>query len=606
MSIRSHLSSVFRLLLTGTAVLAVVFGFSGLATHLVERRVAALTAGGVEFGRLRYDPFSGTLTLDDIRARAGDAMTVFTADRITARLPAGHLFLGSLELDRLRLVSPRLRLKRTPDDVFQLVSRARAASWSTIPFAVGDVIVSDGAIVIDGAGEGIGLRHIDARFGRVAAAALDRGSFALAMQAYGSTVAITGQAMDAPSAGYLVRLRARGADLAGLLADFAPEIRRLFVGEALGDVDVECLLADGGVSISGRVKSGPLIIDPGGDGAEPVSVDGVTVVVDRYDPIEGRGRVSRVDVRAPRVVIARGGSGRWQLPQLPSSLAALVRGITLRRLSVQGGTVIIGGISDRELRMTDVDLTARFGEHPIGDGPVAVTARAAVGMGGQLSVAGTLHPDRDGNRITGGRGAVTISAERLAVARWSRLLGLAGPSDGSLSFDGSATLDLIGATLEAKVSGRAAFRAPTFAADDGGGEALRADAITIDVREVGGRTPQSAIEGLSIVGPRWPDGARSAISDWRVPITIERPVVISAGMLGSARSLSPASDLLRDVTVMVQREPSLGGARVTVTGTRDTGEPVTVARWYPLDVRAEPPSIGLGVLLDAVEAVARR
>jgi hypothetical protein len=55
--------------LAALTLLTVVLGTAGVTTLLVEYRVAALAPGGVEISALQYNPLSGRLVLDGVRAR---------------------------------------------------------------------------------------------------------------------------------------------------------------------------------------------------------------------------------------------------------------------------------------------------------------------------------------------------------------------------------------------------------------------------------------------------------------------------------------------------------------------------------------------------------
>lgn len=75
------------------ALVAVVLGTAGVATRLVERRVATLTPGGVAIGALEYNPLSGRLVLDGVRAHDALGRVVFSADRVSVRLSPFSLLL---------------------------------------------------------------------------------------------------------------------------------------------------------------------------------------------------------------------------------------------------------------------------------------------------------------------------------------------------------------------------------------------------------------------------------------------------------------------------------------------------------------------------------
>ncbi len=392
-----------KVLLAALALAAALLGGAGVVTRLVEQRLATLTPGGVAFDTLSYDPFTGRLLLRRVRGSDADGREIFRADEIRATAPVADLLAGIVTLQRAQVASPRLVVPAGP--VMKLIALGGAAPRPA-PIAVDGLVVTHGALVIEDASrdEPLVVRDLAVRADRMAAFGGD-GAFAVEMALYGASVRVTGQRrFGAP--GYAVHVRADGLDAVAALRDF-PQLTAgsgvtLTGGRA--DVDATLLFAEQGLLVSGQVRLERVLARFAERALSPFSAAAVILGVDRWDVTAGAGRISRLELRAPRfsVSLRRGA---------PSTLASLLDvfaddGVVLRRVRVVDGTLTLD-VAEGPITLRGVNLALQARESLSGAGFV-LTGRSRVGTDGRLAVEGAL--SRDLRRAEGALRAGGVTA----------------------------------------------------------------------------------------------------------------------------------------------------------------------------------------------------
>jgi uncharacterized protein DUF748 len=415
-----------RLALATLAILATVLGTAGATTLLLERRIAALAPGGVEIGALAYNPLSGRLVMDRVRARDAAGLVLFRADAVTARVSPFRLARRPLTLSQARLTAPRLTLHAASGlDVVEL-----AAGFGTAPsgipglaLRIEDLAVAGGSLVVEGDGAvPLRARDLDVRLSRLTTATPDPRdvAFAVEMAVYGTVVHVTGQPR---AGGYAVRVRARGIDVAALARDFPlPALQGLEQGR--GDVDLDLRLADSRVLASGLVRLTDVTLVLPGPERRRLRARALAVTADFVDLDAGTGRISRLEIDAPALALPVGTAA----PTLAALVEALRQhpALIVRRLSVTDGTVTLDGANGVDLKR--IQVWAQLSELR-GDGHWTVSARAALGARGAVAIEGVLARDlRELDAATRVQG--------IALARWRTLLGLPAGWDARLSFEG--------------------------------------------------------------------------------------------------------------------------------------------------------------------------
>jgi hypothetical protein len=323
-----------KVLLALLALCATLFGGAGVATWLVEQRLATLAPGGLVFEALSYNPFTGRLAMRHVAARDAGGREIFRADAITATAPALDLLAGVVTLQRVQVASPRLVVPAGP--VLTLIGLGGEAPTSS-PVAVNGLVVTRGALVIEDAArsEPLVVRDLAVRADRVAAFG-GEGAFAVEMALYGASVRITGQrALGAP--GYAVHVRASGLDAVAALRDFPALTAGTGVTLAGGraDIDGTLLFAEQGLLVSGQAKLERVLARFVDRGLSPFSAASIILAVDRWDVGAGSGRISRLELRAPRLTV----NLRRSVPPLLTSLLDVFAddGVVLRRIRVVDG-----------------------------------------------------------------------------------------------------------------------------------------------------------------------------------------------------------------------------------------------------------------------------
>jgi hypothetical protein len=397
-----------KLLLAALALAAALLGGAGIATRLVEQRLAGLTAGGVAFGALAYNPLTGHLVVRRVSARDASGREVFRADEIRATAPVTDLLSGVVTLERARIASPRLVVAAGP--VLKLIALGGAAPRPA-PIAVNGLVVTHGALVIEDASRPAPLvvRDLAVRADRMAAFGGD-GAFAVEMALYGANVRITGQRpLGAP--GYAVHVRAHGLDAVAALRDFPSVTADSGVTLAGGraDVDATLLFAEHGLLVSGQARLERVLARFTDRRLSPFSAAAIILGVDRWDVAAGAGRISRLELRAPRLSV----SLRRRPPPMLATLLDVFSddAIVLRRVRIVDGMLTLD-VAEGPITLRGVTLALQSRERLTGAGFV-VSGRAGIGPDGHLSVQGAL--SRDLRHAEGALRAAGVKAGDCAV-----------------------------------------------------------------------------------------------------------------------------------------------------------------------------------------------
>jgi hypothetical protein len=203
-------------------------------------------------------------------------------------------------------------------------------------------------------------------------------------------VRLTGQrALGAP--GYAVHVRASGLDAVAALRDFplltADTGVTLTGGRA--DVDATLLFAEQGLLVSGQARLERVLARFADRGLSPFSAAAIILGVDRWDVAAGAGRISRLELRAPRLSVSL---RRGPPPMLASLLDVFGDdGIVLRRVRVIDGTLTLD-VPEGPLTLRGLDIALQSRESLSGAGFV-LTGRAGMGPEGRLSIQGALSRD---------------------------------------------------------------------------------------------------------------------------------------------------------------------------------------------------------------------
>ncbi|HET7342998.1 MAG TPA: hypothetical protein VFL90_16150 [Methylomirabilota bacterium] len=561
-----------RALLATLVVAAAVLGLAGGATLMLERRLATLTPGGVRVARLHYNPFTGALIADDVRAHDAAGREVFRADRVMATASPAGLLGRALALGRVRVAAPHVTLRAGGglglDDVAAGLGAAQAFVG---PVSLDDLVVADGAVTIEGAG-GHGapllVRDLDVRLSRLTTAtAGDHDmAFAIEMALYGTLVHVTGQPRGA---GYALHVHARGFDAVRVAHDLGgPALAGIEQGR--GEIDVDVLLADGRALASGAVRLADAIVMLPLPGRPRLRAATLSVALDGLDLGAGTGRIARIDLAAPSLTLPVADTGRAL-----ATLAQALRerpGLFVRRVAVSDGTVTLQGASD--VRLERVQLGAHVLERtPLA--PWSVSARASLAPDAEVSVDGLLL--RDLRALD----AVT-RVQRVPLATWRALGGGTGGWDARLTFDGRLRVATADDATVATARGQAELSDASVAAAGG----FRADRIALAIRRL--RWPQADGVLDSVVLTR-PAFAPAALSAWP-------PALVTSGVSvveGEMRA-DEVRRALHRVDLDLTADETAGGTRVKLSAATDDGR-VDVDRVVP--DAAE--SVGLPVTLAA-------
>jgi hypothetical protein len=454
-----------RATLVTLALLAALLGTAGVASLVVERRLATLAPGGVEVAALHYNPFTGRLALHGVHGRDAGGLELFRAESVIARVSPLRLRVKPLVLSEARVTAPRLTLRAGSGfDLAELAAGlgAAPAAATSLPVRIEDLAIAGGSVEVEGGGEGgapLLVRDLDVRLSRLTTAVDQQDvAFAVEMAVYGTAVHVTGQPRGA---GYAIHLRARGLDVAGLVRAF-PVASLAGVQRGRAEIDADLLLAGGRLLASGYARVADVVMALPVAGAPRLRAAMLAAVVDNFDLTSGAGRITRLDLAAPSL-------------SLPAATAAVTLArlvaplqnrsdLLLRRVAVTGGTLALEGAGS--VRLEHVQLIAHAPERR-GDGSWTVSARAGVGADAEVELDGILTRDLRGLDAD-------ARIQRVALGPWRALMGAPAEWDARVSFhgrlraamrEGEAAVTLAGQAVLADVgaTGRDRFRADRIA-----------------------------------------------------------------------------------------------------------------------------------------------
>lgn len=570
-----------RLLVALLALAAALLGAAGASALLIERRVAALSPGGVTTGGLEYNAFSGRLTLSDVSARDADGREIFHAERVRATVNPLSVLGGALSLGRVRVDGPRLTLRATAGFDFDEVSQVLLGGSNplALPLRVDDLVIGGGIVTIEGAGERgapLVVRDLDLRVGRLTTATADGRdvAFAVEMAVYGTTVHVTGQPRGR---GYLVHLRAKGLDAPALARDFpAAVLAGIERGEA--EIDTDLVLSEGRVLASGFVRLTDAVVALPLAGRPRLRAASVAVAADAFDLVSGTGRLTRLDLAAPVLALpaARAGAA------LRAVLAPLrdESELVVRRISITDGTLALDGPSG--VRLSRMQLAAHLPERRADSGWV-VSARAVLDDDAEVSVDGLV--GRDLRRLD----AVT-HLSGVPLARWRALAGATPGWDARVSFDGRLRLVASEGEVVATATGQAEL-SNVRGAPPGG---FRAERVALGIRQLRWPSTEAVFDRVVVTRPAF---GLAALAPWTDSLlTGEFSVVDGEVTTAPGRALHQ---------VAVAAAPDDGGAglvRLRVSAATESGARVSLDRIVA--PTAARPGLPLGLLAATLEEAA--
>jgi hypothetical protein len=577
-----------RALVAVFALTAILFGVAGLGTILVERRLAALAPGGVEVAALHYNAFTGHLSLRDVRAFDATGREVLRAEHVAATASAPSLVRGALSLGRVRVVAPRLTLHPDAglafDDMAAGLGAAHAFFGSSgalaLPLRVDDLAIAGGILTIAGAGEGgapLVVRDLDVRLSRLTTAAPGERdvAFAVEMLLYGAIVHVTGQPRGA---GYAVHVRARGLDAVGLARDVPALAALVTIERGQAEIDAQLVLADGRVLASGFVRLADAVLTLPVRGRPRLRATSLAVTADAFDLGRRTGRIARLDLNAPSLVLPVGGAAATL-----NALVAPLRedgGVVLRRLSIADGTLALEGAGG--VRMSRVQLAAHLQERRA-ESAWVVSGRAAVGDDADVSVDGLVA--RDVRALD----AVT-RLTRVPLASWHALAGTAPGWDARVSFDGRLRVVARDGGTVASATGQAELSDVSSTA---GG--FRAERIALGIRQLRWPAAQAIFDRVVLTRPAFD---LAALSAWRKSTVTVGMTVVDGEVSGSTPGRR-----LHDVGVELARDDVGGLARLRLSAATDTGSRIALDR--VVAVAPVDEGVPLGLLAMTLEEAAR-
>jgi hypothetical protein len=566
------------------AVLAALLVVAGVAPVVVERRLAALAPGGVEIRGLHYNPFTGSLVLTGIRARDAAGRELIRAERVTASVSLLRLLARPLTLAQARVDAPRLTLQAAPGlDLAELAAGlgGAPAAATSLPVRIDDLAVTGGSVVVEGAGERgapLVVRDLDLRLGRLTTATVDQHdvAFAVEMGIYGTIAHVTGQPRGA---GYALRVRARGLDVAALARD-VPVTVLSGLERGRGEIDAELLMLDGHLIASGHVRVAEVVLVLPGDGPSRLQAEQLAAAVDHFDLTSGSGRITRLDLVGPTLSLPA--------ERASAMLAALVARLQeqpellVRRVTVTRGSLRLDG--DPGVLVQGVQLAAHAPERR-GDGAWLVTARVGLGVDGEAAVDGVVARDL--------RGLDALArVRRVALRPWGELVGAPGEWDARVSFDGRLRL----AVGEGEAAVTLAGQAVLADVGAGGRSGFRADRIAVGIRRLQWPSAEAVVDSVVMTRPAF---ALPAATPWpRLLVTGNLSVVD-----GELRETvdEPA---LRDLAVSLAPTGSAGAAHLRLSASMVGGRRLGVDRIVSYDEPTEG-AVPLRLLLAALEDAAR-
>ena len=465
-----------KTLLVCLTLITAVIGGTGAATLALERRLVALAPGGVEFATFHYNPLTGRLALTGVRARDAAGRELLRADHVAATVSPLRLLTRPLTLSRARVVAPVLTLRAGAGlDLAELAAGlgAAPAAATGLPLRIDDLVIAGGRLVVEGGSEGgaaaLVIPDLDVRLSRLTTAPAESSdvAFAVEMAAYGATVYLTGQPRGD---GYLLHVRAHGLDVPALVHDLGPGPLDA-IQRGRGSLDVGVLLIGGRSLASGHARVTDAVVTLPVAGRPRLRAAAVSVVLDRLDLASGTGRINRLDLTAPTLVLPA--------TTAATTLAVLMdplRGrpeLMLRRVQVVDGTLVLQG--PRPVRVQGLQIAAHAPERR-GDGAWLVSARAGLDGGAEAALDGVVARDLRGLDVV-------ARLQRVAVAPWRALIGAPPVADARLSFDGRLRVVPGGDGAAVTLAGQAML------AHMGG---TPPDALSAATTTVGGTTPAGA------------------------------------------------------------------------------------------------------------------
>jgi len=575
-----------RAIVAVLALAAAIFGVAGGGTLLVERRLTALTPGGVRFGALAYNPFTGRLRAADVRARDAAGRDVFGADAVAAEVNPVSLLGGVLSLGRVRVSAPRLTLRGEGvfalDDVSAGLGAAQRLFGSpgalALPVHVADLVVDGGTLTVEGAGEGgapLVVHDLDVRLSRLTTATVDAAdvAFAVEMAVYGTIVYVTGQPRGG---GYVVHVRARGLDGVALARDVpVPMLAAVERGQA--EVDADFVLTEGRVLASGFVRVTDAVLRLPVADASRLRAASLAVAADAFDLTTGTGRLTRVDVVAPALAV-------------PKARAAVVLGellarlrddpdLVIRRVSVSDGTLTLDGPDG--VRLSRLHLTAQLPERRADSGWV-VSARAAVGDDAEASLDGLVARDL--------RGVDTVARlVRVPLAPWRALAGAPADWDARVSFDGRLRV----VAREGDTVATAAGQAELSNVSGAGG--IHADRVTLGIRRLRWPGAEAIFDRIALTRPTL--GLR-ALRAWTASLVTGGVSVVDGELTGDVPGHG-----LRRVVVDLAADAAGGLARLKLSAATESGSRVDLDR--VVAYAAGETGLPLGLLAVTLDEAAR-
>lgn len=579
------------------ALAAALLGVAGGGTLLVERRLAALAPGGVTFGTLHYNPFTGSLAVSDVRGRDTAGREIFGAEQVQATANPVSLLGGVLSLGRVRVTVPRLTLRADSGfaagggfafgDVTAGLGVAHVLLGSrgalALPLNVADLVISGGRVTIEGAGEDgapLVVRDLDLRLSRLTTAAVDTAdvAFAVEMAVYGTIVYVTGQPRGG---GYVIHVRARGLDAVALARDVpVGALAGLERGQA--EIDADLVLAGGRVLASGFVRLTDAALTLPLAGRPRLQAASMAVAADAFDLTTGVGRITRLDLVAPSLA-------------LPAARAAAVLGeavdplrdgreLVVRRISVSDGTLALEGPAG--VRLSRLHLTAQLPERRAESGWV-VSARAALGDGAEVSVDGLVARDL--------RGLDAITRlSRVPLAPWRTLAGSTPGWDARVSFDGRLKLVTREGDTVATATGQAELSdvSGSLAAGPGG---FRAERIALGIRRLRWPGADAIFDRVVITRPAFGVGALSA---WTGSLVTGGFSVVDGDVTG----IAPGHALHR-VAMDLASDEAGGLARLRFSASTEAGGRLDLDRVVAYG--AGDPGLPLGLLAATLDEATR-
>lgn len=439
-------SGLAIVLLAGLALAALTWG-PNLARDRIAQRVGALLGLAVTVQRIEVSPFAGRLVVDGLRvatSEPGDPL--FAVRRLSAEIdPWPYLLSGLVVVRGIRLDAPAVRVVRLGPDRFDVTEVAerlagRPASGRRTDWRLDRIAIVDGSAVLEDRVVGkttriealqVDVGHLSNQDGAVDTPTTVTTAFALD----GRPARIEGQATPfaaAPRAEIHATLDA--LPLASLLpyltlpADIRPTAGAL--GADLTTRWERDADPAGRVVVSGSVKLDGLSVRDSA-GLERLGARSLTIRLAPSQPLGGTLHVARIDLRSPRIVLARTTDGRLDWPA-PASIrpgeASATPPARPRALKIDAVMLDAGRLDWRdpalpaplELRLEPVTITLRDLAIPDLSAATRITAQGRL----DATIDGTSKLGAD-LRLEGSRGRATVTLAGVDLPRYAPLAGAA-------------------------------------------------------------------------------------------------------------------------------------------------------------------------------------